>query len=657
MNLRNRMILTIFFPVMAILVVLSGVAYWQASTMLREEIKLEMEAMAAHRSAEVNTLVVGKMDQMQALVNTWSVALPNDNELRGVLTQLTKNTPGVQDVFVAFPDKRFIDGTGWIPPADYDPTGRGWYTEAANSQKVVMSKVYMDAITKKPIVSLSMAIRQQGKVAAVVGMDLSLQQINDAVLGIKIRDTGYAYLLNQEGYFVAHKTLKLEDNIMQIENGSLATGGKVFLSGKPSFSEYVFLGVERFLASMPVGDSGWVIVLGVPKDEVFANVNRLAMTMIGIGLLSLVLLLAMVFFIARSVANPVAEVAAAAKQVAEGDLRMTLEPTDRKDEIGILHSSFEAMTKGLRQMVGQTLQSAEQLAASSEELTASAGQSAEAAQHVAQSAVAITEGAGRQSAAVTEAAKVVESMSRKMEEVASVASAVAAAANETTKTTVEGQKGLASAIESMQAIGTGAEQVGGAIQALDASSQRISEMVAMITAIAGQTNLLALNAAIEAARAGEHGRGFAVVADEVRKLAEQSETAAREITNLIAENNGNIRQTVDVMGVQKTRVGEGVDRVNEAGRQFAEIARLVEDLSKKIMGITTVAEAVVADSRNTVRSVEEVKTISVTVAGEAESVSAATEEQAASMQEIASASQTLAHLAQDLQALVGKFRM
>ena len=657
MNLRNRMILTIFFPVMAILVVLSGVAYWQASTMLREEIKLEMEAMAAHRSAEVNTLVVGKMDQMQALVNTWSVALPNDNELRGVLTQLTKNTPGVQDVFVAFPDKRFIDGTGWIPPADYDPTGRGWYTEAANSQKVVMSKVYMDAITKKPIVSLSMAIRQQGKVAAVVGMDLSLQQINDAVLGIKIRDTGYAYLLNQEGYFVAHKTLKLEDNIMQIENGSLAAGGKVFLSGKASFSEYVFLGVERFLASMPVGDCGWVIVLGVPKDEVFANVNRLAMTMIGIGLLSLVLLLAMVFFIARSVANPVAEVAAAAKQVAEGDLRMTLEPTDRKDEIGILHSSFEAMTKGLRQMVGQTLQSAEQLAASSEELTASAGQSAEAAQHVAQSAVAITEGAGRQSAAVTEAAKVVESMSRKMEEVASVASAVAAAANETTKTTVEGQKGLASAIESMQAIGTGAEQVGGAIQALDASSQRISEMVAMITAIAGQTNLLALNAAIEAARAGEHGRGFAVVADEVRKLAEQSETAAREITNLIAENNGNIRQTVDVMGVQKTRVGEGVDRVNEAGRQFAEIARLVEDLSKKIMGITTVAEAVVADSRNTVRSVEEVKTISVTVVGEAESVSAATEEQAASMQEIASASQTLAHLAQDLQALVGKFRM
>ncbi len=657
MNLRNRMILTIFFPVMAILVVLSGFAYWQASTMLREEIKLEMEAMAAHRSAEVNTLVVGKMDQMQALVNTWSVALPNENELRGVLTQLTKNTPGVQDVFVAFPDKRFIDGTGWVPPADYDPTGRGWYTEAANSQKVVMSKVYMDAITKKPIVSLSMAVRQQGKLAAVVGMDLSLQQINDAVLGIKIRDTGYAYLLNQEGYFVAHKTLKLEDNIMQIENGSLAAGGKVFLSGKPSFSEYVFLGVERFLASMPVGDSGWVIVLGVPKDEVFANVSRLAMTMIGIGVLSLVLLLAIVFFIARSVANPVAEVAAAAKQVAEGDLHMTLEPTDRKDEIGILHSSFEAMTKGLRQMVGQTLQSAEQLAASSEELTASAGQSAEAAQHVAQSAVAITDGAGRQSLAVTEAAKVVESMSRKMEEVASVAGAVAAAANETTKTTVEGQKGLVSAIESMQAIGTGAEQVGVAIQALDASSQRISEMVAMITAIAGQTNLLALNAAIEAARAGEHGRGFAVVADEVRKLAEQSETAAREITTLIAENNCNIRQTVDVMGVQKTSVGEGVGRVNEAGRQFVEIARLVEDLSKKIMGIATVAEAVVADSRNTVRSVEEVKTISVTVVGEAESVSAATEQQAASMQEIASASQTLAHLAQDLQALVGKFRM
>ena len=161
--------------------------------------------------------------------------------------------------------------------------------------------------------------------------------------------------------------------------------------------------------------------------------------------------------------------------------------------------------------------------------------------------------------------------------------------------------------------------------------------------------------AIEAARAGEQGRGFAVVAEEVRKLAEQSEQAARQIKDLIGTNDNNIKNVVGVISTTIQEIDHGVTMVGKAGDGFGEIRGLVESVTRQVGDISKALGEIAVGSQRIVSSMKEVETVSRDAAAEAQTVSAATEEQSASTEEIASASQALAKLATDLQAAMSKF--
>lgn len=195
------------------------------------------------------------------------------------------------------------------------------------------------------------------------------------------------------------------------------------------------------------------------------------------------------------------------------------------------------------------------------------------------------------------------------------------------------------------------------VSKLGEQSKEIGEIVGTISGIASQTNLLALNAAIEAARAGEQGRGFAVVADEVRKLAEQSQEAAKKIAELISDIQVDTERAVVAMQTGTKEVKTGAEVVNLAGGAFREIANLVVQVADQVETSSKAMDKMVAESQRIVTASEQINQISSKSAGEAQSVSAATEEQLASMEEIASSSQALAQLAQDLQQEVAKFKV
>ncbi len=391
------------------------------------------------------------------------------------------------------------------------------------------------------------------------------------------------------------------------------------------------------------------------KKSVTAAHNSEKASMIA-GSLSALLGFGIGIFAARSISRPVNQLAAVARKVAGGDLTQQVK-VDSQDEIGQLASAFNTMVMQLKTLIRQINTNAEQLAASSEELTASSEQSAQAANQIAASITEVAAGATEQMAAANETSAVVQQMSAGVQQMAASANQVAAQSSQAADKAKDGGAAVEKAVNQMAQIENTVNTSAAVVAKLGERSKEIGQIVDTISGIAGQTNLLALNAAIEAARAGEQGRGFAVVAEEVRKLAEQSQEAAKKIAGLIGEIQGDTDKAVVAMNDGTREVRTGTEVVSAAGAAFREISDLVTGVSGQVKDISAAIQQTAAGSQHIVGAVKKIDDLSKKSTGEAQTVSAAAEEQLASMEEIATSSEALAKLAQELQVGVAKFRV
>ena len=378
----------------------------------------------------------------------------------------------------------------------------------------------------------------------------------------------------------------------------------------------------------------------------------LVIALVGLGLVS-----AFAMYISRKISEPVVKVAEGVKQIAAGDLGIADLEVESKDEIGQLAHSVNEMKQHLKELIRGIANSSSQVAAASEQLTAGAEQSAHVVTQVAESINEVAQGAEKQMRAVSETSSAVEHISSGMEQAAAGSAQAAEHSTQAARKAKEGDLAVGRAVTQMASIEKTVNNSAQVVAKLGERSKEIGQIVSVISGIAGQTNLLALNAAIEAARAGEQGRGFAVVADEVRKLAEQSQEAAQRIAELIGEIQGDTDQAVVAMSEGTREVKVGSEVVTAAGQAFAEITELVAHVSEQVQDISEVMQRMSQGSEKIVASVHTVSNLSEAAMGEAQTVSAATEEQSASMEEIASSSRALANLAQDLQEAVNRFRL
>lgn len=357
--------------------------------------------------------------------------------------------------------------------------------------------------------------------------------------------------------------------------------------------------------------------------------NRLIRGGMLIGLFATVALVGFAWFFAGWFVKPLRVSAERIRGVADGDLSSEDLPAAQQDELGNLTRGINEMTRRLHAIIGSLVDTAARIASASEEMSNAATQQAQ--------------GAEEQKNQTFQVAGAMQEMAATVSHVSKNANMAAGAAGQAAETARTGGKIVEETLIKMHGIAESVRKTAGKVQELGKSSDQIGEIIGVIDDIADQTNLLALNAAIEAARAGEQGRGFAVVADEVRKLAERTTQATKEIAQMIKSIQTETKSTVEAMETGMKQVEEGVDSTSQAGASLKDIIQMGERVREMISQIATAATQQLSTTEQVSRNIELISKI--------------TADSAASSQQSAKACQNLSTLGLDLQNMVRKFKL
>lgn len=362
------------------------------------------------------------------------------------------------------------------------------------------------------------------------------------------------------------------------------------------------------------------------------------------------------FFAARSITRPIKELQALMAEASTGNLLVTA-AVRTKDELGQLGQSFNTMIAGQLEVVKAVRSSSVELAAASQQMAASANEVSTAAANISQEIQDVARSMEEASGSSTETAQVLVELSSLIQIAKDKAGSATGNSATSQAAARSGRSVVTDVKHSMDTIYAKTKEAEKVITVLNADSQRIGMINETITGIAKQTNLLALNAAIEAARAGEAGRGFAVVAEEVRKLAEQSNTEADNISQLVGKIVANTDSAVLAMQHSLTEVENGVTAVQKADKSLEDILLAVAETVRDVDGIAKVTTDEIASSDKIVQLIEVVAEDIERTERDAQQVSAAVEETTATIETIAASSEQTSAMAQHLQSLINKFRV
>ncbi|UVL18332.1 methyl-accepting chemotaxis protein [Pseudomonas sp. B21-044] len=544
---------------------------------IREDLENYLAEMGESTSTNIRNLFEGRIK----LVDNVAQNLAQFPQNSGTLLGQSALTSSFLTIYLGQPDGTFTVRPDTKMPDGYDPRVRPWYKDGLNASGPILTEPYIDMATNKMVISIiSTASRSVG----VVGGDLALDGLVEIINSLNFGGMGYAFLVNDQGKILVHP----DKNLVMKSLTDLFPQNTPRLSR--DLTEVTLNGETRLLTFTPVKglpSANWYIGLSVDKDKAFSMLSTFRTSAVIATVVAVVIIIALLGLLIRVLMQPLHTMTRAMSNIAEGegDLTRRLE-IHNHDEFGILGTAFNRFVERIHGSIREVSSATEQVN--------------EVALRVISASNSSMANSDEQSNRTNSVAAAINQLGAAAQEIAGNAAQASQHASSARLLAEEGQQVVQRNIDAMNRLSDLIVTSSEHIETLNNKTVNIGQILEVITSISQQTNLLALNAAIEAARAGEAGRGFAVVADEVRNLAHRTQESAQQVQTMIEELQVGARESVDTMGQSQRHSQDSMDIANQAGERLGSVTQRIGEIDGMNQSVATATEeqTAVVDSIN-----------------------------------------------------------